>query len=790
MAILIFRTRANKTLILIFILFFTIANVVYQNQSLVIGIKEKPSLNDKNQEIKPEIGGNLETKSIPSTKRAEFDNDIGNPYDSFIVDNLSFVVGDSMGLAIFNITDDNNTVLLGQCLEGQSSSNVYVNNDYAYLGDYGFYVVDVSDPTNPIKTGELQFARNIYGIFVKDSYAYVSHKGYGISIINIDNPLAPTQTKYFTGIYANNVFVNGSYMYTAMDVNGLGVVNIEDINNPFIEYIYNSDGSANNIDIKDELIFLADGTNGLEILNASNPAAINRVGHLNTIGDNEDIEIAGNITYALCSTSFSVINTTNIFSPYELGDVYVISDSFAIHGNRAYLEAHYELNIYNLSDLTNPNYIKSINFGGEAEGVHKNDQFVFIEDGVEGLEIINVSDTYHPTKIGSVSSNNKRLNDAYVDNNYAFLVNSDKVRIYNISNITNPTLVGEIEETGAAIVVKDKYLYLATYNNFMIYDITNISDPQFKGMCDITPAGSDIEIKDNYAFVSCWDTGLKIVDISNKSDPILAKIFNEDSFYISSGVIIDNNLFYTGSRNFYTRIGLLNITDPLNPYEIKSYLIGPDFSHDLIVEDNIVYAANNFGVVILNNTTPDFTLIEQISCLAYGIVKHNSLIYTINSYDGLAIYAIDSDSDGLYDDEELYVFLTDPLNPDSDYDDLTDMEEVVLYCTDPNDNDTDDDLMPDGWEVDNDLLALIDDSEEDPDNDALTNIEEYNYGTDPQNADTDGDGFLDGDEIANGSDPLDPNNTPAVGVELFAYICLGTIALTTILFVYRRKKRS
>ncbi len=35
----------------------------------------------------------------------------------------------------------------------------------------------------------------------------------------------------------------------------------------------------------------------------------------------------------------------------------------------------------------------------------------------------------------------------------------------------------------------------------------------------------------------------------------------------------------------------------------------------------------------------------------------------------------------------------------------------------------------------------------DPDNDGLTNIEEYNYGTDPLNPDTDNDGLSDGDEI-------------------------------------------
>jgi hypothetical protein len=46
----------------------------------------------------------------------------------------------------------------------------------------------------------------------------------------------------------------------------------------------------------------------------------------------------------------------------------------------------------------------------------------------------------------------------------------------------------------------------------------------------------------------------------------------------------------------------------------------------------------------------------------------------------------------------------------------------------------------------------------DPDQDGLTNLEEYQHGTDPTNPDTDGDGLSDGDEVhVYGSDPLNPH---------------------------------
>ncbi|MEW6535145.1 MAG: hypothetical protein AB1454_05940 [Candidatus Auribacterota bacterium] len=69
------------------------------------------------------------------------------------------------------------------------------------------------------------------------------------------------------------------------------------------------------------------------------------------------------------------------------------------------------------------------------------------------------------------------------------------------------------------------------------------------------------------------------------------------------------------------------------------------------------------------------------------------------------------------------------------------------YSTNPLNYDTDNDSMPDGWEVDNSLNPIINDTDDDIDNDGLTNIEEFYHGTAPNNPDTDNDGMDDGDEI-------------------------------------------
>ncbi len=85
-------------------------------------------------------------------------------------------------------------------------------------------------------------------------------------------------------------------------------------------------------------------------------------------------------------------------------------------------------------------------------------------------------------------------------------------------------------------------------------------------------------------------------------------------------------------------------------------------------------------------------------------------------------------------------------------------------CKIPITKDTDGDGLPDEWEIANKLNPKSakgkDGANGDPDNDGLTNYEEFKLGTDPNNPDTDGDGILDGGERTSKKDPLNPSDFP------------------------------
>jgi uncharacterized delta-60 repeat protein len=233
--------------------------------------------------------------------------------------------------------------------------------------------------------------------------------------------------------------------------------------------------------------------------------------------------------------------------------------------------------------------------------------------------------------------------------------------------------------------------------------------------------GNDIVLDSNDNIYIVGTTGIG----SSDNDIVIAK-------YSSSGSLIWNKTWGGGGNDEGYGISL----DSFN----NIYITG------IIEVDNMRPIAlikyNNSGTQLWNKTWSGFNYL----CGQGVAIDSSNMVYIVGNVQNpnmqliLFKYAIDSDGDDLSDNEELYIYFTDPNNPDSDADGLDDWEEIKLYSTNPNDSDSDDDGLDDWEEI---------------------NL----YSTDPNDSDTDNDGFSDGEEIANGFDPNDYYSNPNIARE-------------------------
>ena len=127
---------------------------------------------------------------------------------------------------------------------------------------------------------------------------------------------------------------------------------------------------------------------------------------------------------------------------------------------------------------------------------------------------------------------------------------------------------------------------------------------------------------------------------------------------------------------------------------------------------------------------------------------------TLSGYleQNLLIYSRDLDFDGLGQLTEESIG-TDPNNNDSDNDGMSDgweYENGLNPLLNDSYLDLDQDGMPNLWEYNNSLNLNFNDALLDPDKDGLTNIQEFYLGSNPNSIDTDKDGMPDGFESING----------------------------------------
>jgi len=193
------------------------------------------------------------------------------------------------------------------------------------------------------------------------------------------------------------------------------------------------------------------------------------------------------------------------------------------------------------------------------------------------------------------------------------------------------------------------------------------------------------------------------------------------------------------------------------------------------IQDTFLIGADAIGGLASNNQAT----IGSIFAGVFDRVRLHTAALTPAQI--LAIFQQDTDKDGLRDDIEIAATTWKDLNgngrrdigeirfpngspliwqapgTDSDGDGLTDIYEQNISRTDPYYHDSDGNLLPDGWEVANNLdpnsAVGNDGASGDPDNDGLDNFDEWRFLTDPHLADTDGDSVSDGAEITQGSDP-------------------------------------
>jgi hypothetical protein len=300
-------------------------------------------------------------------------------------------------------------------------------------------------------------------------------------------------------------------------------------------------GTAQGLAVSNNVLYLADNTDGLQILSVTNPPSPGILGSANddpADGAANAVAVAGNDVYlANEGDGLRVYDVSNPDSPASIGyadettNGNGYANGVAVSGSYAFVANSGDgLRVYNVSTPSNPVNVGHINNGGYANAVAVSGNYAYLANDTDGLRIYNIANPSNPVNVGH-TYNGGSANSLVVSGNYLYLANgSDGLRIYNISNPTNAISVGETNNGGFAedVAVSGSYAYLANYTDGLrVYNVSNPANPLNVGNA-VEPSGLGaaygITVSGNYAFLANGDDGLRIYSITFPTNGPLLQI--------------------------------------------------------------------------------------------------------------------------------------------------------------------------------------------------------------------------------------------------------------------------
>ncbi|NHJ49927.1 MAG: hypothetical protein FK733_19200 [Asgard group archaeon] len=516
-------------------------------------------------------------------------------YNVEVVNDIAYVANYHEGLLILDVSDLESPQVLSSTGSPDYATDIDVFGDYAFIAarKYGLIVFDISNPSSPqqigsyLFPGQSNYARNVF-VDENTDLAYVADRECGILILDVTNPTnIQLKSRIIREIIgAMDVIIDYQYSKAYAYFTDEKVLYKYEVSNPDIPQFREAIGLMN-IDsvckprclfIEDSFIYVVDNNNGIR---ASSKYDFGDHGiWFSDGGEPRQVIVRNKIAYlADGSDGLEIIDMNDMNNPQKIGAYnYYQGEVLGIYAddNYAYLADKIKgLRILDVSEPSNPFKISQFDENGNIEiccDVKVKNDYAYVANWINGLLILDVSDPVHPTKVTAYTGIDGCI-AVELSQNYAFVVDCDDgVHILDISNPTSPNLVSIIEHAGyiSNIHIKDEYLYIAIRNvGMLIYDISTISSPYQVGVYDPPPALDifDVVVKWKYAYLTIGYNGqIDIIDISDPTNPTKC---NE---YLSSGK----------SKGLYYYKGILYVANDETGLEIidtrENYYIIPTIS--------------------------------------------------------------------------------------------------------------------------------------------------------------------------------------------------------------------
>ena len=367
--------------------------------------------------------------------------------------------------------------------------------------------------------------------------------------------------------------------------------------------IYNQWDHAEDVVVVGDLVYVATGVSGLQILDVSNPEHPREVGNYDTPGEAWGVTVSGDYAYvADYRSGLRVISVADPEHPEEVGycDTQGSALGVTVYGNYAYVADGIGLCVISVADPEHPQEVGYCDTPGSARNVAVSDDYAYVADapiwngnGEEfvggGLRVISILDPEHPEEVGYCDTPDYAYG-VTVSGDYAYVADLwEGLCIISVADPENPEEVGHYDTYGLAfgVTVSGDYAYV-TSEGLVVVSIADPEHPEGVGYC-YTPwfFATQVAVSGDYAYVVTGGNGLRIISVADLENP--EEVGYYDTGY-ALGVTVSGDYAYVADDDSGLRI--ISVSDPDHPEEV-GYFDTPQSAQGVTVSGNYAYLASN-----------------------------------------------------------------------------------------------------------------------------------------------------------------------------------------------------
>lgn len=297
------------------------------------------------------------------------------------------------------------------------------------------------------------------------------------------------------------------------------------------------------------------------------------------------------------------------------GDAIRWMGSIVVSGNYAYVPSGPSgLQILDVSDPDQPRRVSRYvsEFQSQPGRVAVLGEHAYLAG--ERLEVINIRDPRHPTRVGVTDSGGGGAWAFAVSNTHAYLAGyaDSEVQVFAISDPQEPRRVATVPVSATALAVAGTRLYAANGESFEVWNVAMPSQSVRVSTIPLNGRGQSLALAGNHAVVAYESTerngqitgsGLQIIDIREPGKPRTAGSYPTGAPATAAAVAGHRALVVVGQA-----LEVIDLSDPARPQRLGTYNNGL-YPHAVAIEGDTGYFAS--GQVAFNHA-PISTQLELI----------------------------------------------------------------------------------------------------------------------------------------------------------------------------------